>query len=208
MEIKESELLRYLGHKGQSIDEKTQEKIQKAIALCMEKSSPKYVIKRFSLNGRELVGTNFSLEGDDIMAHLSGCKEVFLMCATLGFSVEREIERLFSTDPALAVCLDSAATCLIESYLDDVCEELEKKSDLPITDRFSCGYGDFPLKAQKQICSLLGTDKRLGVYVLNTMLLSPQKSVTAFIGIGARRKSGCSNKCSSCKNENCRYRSL
>lgn len=208
MEIRKSELLRYLGYRGQSIDEVTEGKIERAISLCLEKSSPKVEVRRFSLSGRELVGTNFSLQGDDIMAHLSGCNEVFLICATLGFGIEREISRLFQSDATLAVCLDSAATCLIESYLDDVCEQLEKKCALPLTDRFSCGYGDFPLQSQKEVCALLETNKRLGVYVLKSMLLSPQKSVTAFIGIGARRKSGCSNKCSLCKNENCKFRSL
>ena len=83
------------------------------------------------------------------------------------------------SDRTLAICLDAAATAAIESSLDD----LEKTLDGKLTSRFSCGYGDLPIQTQKEICQVLDTQRKIGVFVNETFMMSPQKSVTAIIGI-------------------------
>ena len=49
--------------------------------------------------------------------------------------------------------------------------------------RFSPGYGDFPLEFQKDIFNLLSPNKRIGLTLNNSLLMSPTKSVTAVVGI-------------------------
>ena len=51
------------------------------------------------------------------------------------------------------------------------------------TDRFSPGYGDLPLSLQPKICAALDTQRRLGLYVTESYLMNPSKSVTAIIGL-------------------------
>ena len=82
---------------------------------------------------------------------------------------------------------------------------------LYLTDRFSPGYGDLPLTVQKDLCGVLDTRRTLGLTVNESMLLIPEKSVTAVMGIcpvpqrhrAATEKGGCA-KCAAF--ENCVFR--
>ena len=47
--------------------------------------------------------------------------------------------------------------------------------------RFSPGFGDFPLETQRGIIPLLSTEKRIGVILSESCIMSPRKSVTAVI---------------------------
>ena len=51
------------------------------------------------------------------------------------------------------------------------------------TGRFSPGYGDMPLDLQGDIIAILEARKWLGLTLSEAKLMSPQKSVTALIGI-------------------------
>lgn len=181
MQINKKELLRYLRYNNQKIDENLDKKIDKAIEICLEYASPKNIVKKYKLDreNKKLEGTTFVLKGEDIWKHLDGCDEVYLFAATIGFGVEKQIARYFIEDKTLAILLDSAATCAIESYCDEVCDTLDGK----LTYRYSCGYGDFPLDQQKEFCNLMDTFRKIGVFVAPSFMMSPQKSVTAIIGI-------------------------
>ena len=181
MEIEREELLRYLGYKGQEINKELDEKISQAISICKSTINPKHVLKKYKLNWEEksLEGTTLIIKGESLWKHLSGCTYVYLIGATLGFEMEKRIARAFNEDRTLAVLLDSAATCAIESYLDEV----EKTLDGKLVSRYSCGYGDWPIEQQKEICQVLDTARKIGLFVNSAYMLTPQKSVTAIIGI-------------------------
>lgn len=201
-DIPRSEVLRYLGYKNQILSHELENKINHSIELCQTIMRPKFVFRQYKLNGFLLENTNFTLEGSDIKRHLQGCTEVILLCATLGIDVDRKIMELTAVDKTTALVFDSAGSAAIESYIDIECSKFENA-----TSRFSCGYGDFPLSANLNICSLLNTSKFLGVNVTKNFLLSPKKSVTAVIGIGNGEKSKplCDYNCSDCQNEKCLY---
>ena len=216
MKIDKSELLRYLGYKGQQYGEKIEENIDTAISLCLEKITPRSVIKKYSLvkEPLSLKGTNMILQGKDIAKHLEDCNEAYILGATIGFEIEKTVNKLMNENPLLGVIVDSASICAIESYCDDLCEELQRQNDKQLTWRFSCGYGDFPLEQQKDFVSLLEMQKRIGVFINeDSFMMSPQKSVTAIIGIkdSARedtQKNNCVGKCGNCGNVSCAYRKV
>lgn len=215
MKIDKSELLRYLGYKGQQYDERIEQNIDVAIAICLDKITPRSVIKKYSLvkDPLSLKGTNMTLQGKDIARHLEDCNEVYILGATVGFEIEKTVNKLMKENPMLGVIVDSASICAIESYCDDLCEELQQQNQKQLTWRFSCGYGDFPLSQQKDFVSLLEMQKRIGVFLHEeSLMMSPQKSVTAIIGIKESKKedkqssSKCVAKCGNCGNVNCQYR--
>ena len=215
MKIDKSELLRYLGYKGQQYDERIEQNIDVAIALCLEKITPRSVIKKYSLvkDPLSLQGTNMILQGKDIAKHLEDCNEVYILGATVGFEIEKTVGKLMKENPLLGVIVDSASICAIESYCDDLCEELQQQNQKQLTWRFSCGYGDFPLSQQKDFVSLLEMQKRIGVFLHEeSLMMSPQKSVTAIVGIKESKRentqssSKCMAKCSNCGNLGCQYR--
>ena len=184
MEIRQTELLRYLGWKGQEFDETLQNKLEEAAKRCLELARPRCVVKKFTISHDMRIADDFALEGQDVAAHLAGCTELYLFAATVGADAEREISRLFAAGKANdALLLDSAATCAVESYADEICEDLQAGETFALTERFSCGYGDFPLSAQPKILRLLSADTKIGLCSDESFLLSPQKSVTALIGV-------------------------
>ena len=92
-----SEVLRYLGWKGSEIPAALEETLRRCIRELCESARPAWVYRRFSLaragGGLLLSPSSLLLTGNDIAAHLSGCGEVFLLCATIGLGPERQIGR-------------------------------------------------------------------------------------------------------------------
>jgi tRNA(adenine34) deaminase len=59
----------------------------------------------------------------------------------------------------------------------------KKYADYDLTKRFSPGYGDFPLTAQKDFQNILELRKTTGIGLTESLTLTPSKSVTAVIGL-------------------------
>ena len=49
--------------------------------------------------------------------------------------------------------------------------------------RFSPGYGDFDLGAQRDILNVLNADKILGIKLGSNLLMTPKKTITAVQGV-------------------------
>lgn len=181
MEIKRRDVLCYLRYKGQEISQELDDKINQAIDICAKNVHLKYILKKYRVNRQTkmIEGTTLKLEGNSIWKHIEGCDEVYLLGATIGFEVEKLIAKYFISDRTLAVILDAAATAAIESYCDEICENIKEK----ITSRFSCGYGDWNIAVQNELCRVLDTQRQIGVFCNQAHMLTPQKSVTALMGI-------------------------
>lgn len=86
-----------------------------------------------------------------------------------------------------AFLLHAAANALVEhlaDQLDALVASRARRSGLAARRRFSPGYGDFPLAAQRDFARLLDFG-RLGIAVTPELLLRPAKSVTALIALAA-----------------------
>lgn len=123
---------------------------------------------------------------------LSGCESAIIFCATAGIGIDRLISKYSAVSPAKALIFQSIGAERIEALCDSFCEQLKKEraTDEYITPRFSPGYGDLPLEFQKEIFKVLNPEKHLGVFLCESFVMSPSKSVTAIIGI----KKGDKNK--------------
>ncbi len=211
MHIDREEFLRYLGWKGQETDDTLMQKMDDAAKRALELSAPRSAVRRFALDGEwRLIGTDFVLQGNDIRAHLAGCREIFLMAATVGSAPERELMRLTEKNACEALLFDTACSCAIECYCDEICDDLQKDCPTALTARFSCGYGDFPLTTQRDICRILRTDTQIGLCCDESYLLTPRKSVTAVVGITSspapQKPQGCGHKCGGCNKKDCAFR--
>ena len=137
------------------------------------------VYKRQLLPEAELV-----LPGADAAKMLEQCDQAVLMACTLGTQFEALLRREQARDMSRAVILAACGSAWVEAGCDQVEQELARC--LPNryrTDRFSPGYGDLPLSLQPKICAALDTQRRLGLYVTESYLMNPSKSVTAIIGL-------------------------
>ena len=113
--------------------------------------------------------------------NLTGCEEAFLFALTLGHGVDRLLRRLSLTSPARHFVTDALASSLTETACDLAEERL--LSALPHRPRFSPGYGDLSLHIQPDVLTVLDAERRLGITLSHSLLMSPSKSVTAIVGI-------------------------
>lgn len=126
----------------------------------------------------------FSVQSEKLAKNLSGCGQVLLFSATVGTALDRLIAKHTRLSPARAVMLQALGSERVESLCDMFCMDFQLENSIALKPRFSPGYGDLSLDVQKDIFSVLNCPKNIGVYLNDSLLMSPSKSVTAFAGIG------------------------
>lgn len=125
-----------------------------------------------------------TLTGKDIGKLLRGCSKAVLFAATLGSGVDALLRKLQITNMPKALLTDAMAGAAIEQICNDFQEDLQARfPDMQQTMRYSPGYGDLPLDLQKDLLATLEAGKRIGLFVTESNMLTPLKSVTAIIGL-------------------------
>lgn len=212
LEVDRREAYRYLGLRGAAPDAATARAVEEAIALLNGAVEPKQMSRRFPLTW--LGGDSMDIEGlrmdsRALAKNLAGCREVFLMAATLGLGPDRLIARAQAEGAmSRAVALQAAASAMIEAWCDAVNADLRARAEaegLFLRPRFSPGYGDFSLNCQPGVFRLLGVQKRIGVTLTDSLLMLPTKSVTAVIGISDAALP-CPAGCAACDRRDCAFR--
>ena len=126
-----------------------------------------------------------TLHSRDLTRNLAGCKRVALLAATIGPQVDALIRRHSSLDPVYASILQATSAMFIEELVDLVNDEIKKiaaAEGLKTKPRYSPGFGDVTLEVQKDFFRLLPCT-RIGLTLMDTLIMAPEKSVTAFVGI-------------------------
>ena len=140
----------------------------------------------FSLtkNGFTLAGK--PIESRDFASYLLDADRLLLFAATTGLSFERVLQKATKLSPVRALCLHAVGSERTEALCDAFCNFIAKeakKEGLTPKPRFSAGYGDLPLSLQKQIFALLEPERLIGVSLGAGCLMTPVKSVTAFVAL-------------------------
>ena len=216
MKVKESEVLHYLGYKGQPADQNTLGLIQRCLAELYDLIPKQYAAYdiydlTWENNVLELKNSIVALPGQDIARHLRFSQQVAVMAVTLGLKVEQRIAYYSKTDLARGVVMDACASAAVEELCDQLEEEIRTKAaqqGLSLTSRYSPGYGDFPLALQAQILTVLDAYRKIGLTVSDSSLLIPRKSVTAVIGLqqDAPCQADSTSKCESCNRADCPFK--
>jgi hypothetical protein len=128
----------------------------------------------------------FSVQSKDLSARLCGCDGVVLFASTIGIGVDRLIEKYGKLQPSKAFVCQAVGTERVESLCNRFCEDIAKENGLQTTARFSAGYGDLPLAVQRDIFAVLDCERRIGACLNDSLLTSPSKTVTAFLGYRVR----------------------
>ncbi|MEA4961813.1 vitamin B12 dependent-methionine synthase activation domain-containing protein [Lutispora sp.] len=213
MHINRKEVLRYLGHKNQYMDEKLEKLLTECIAEMTEALRKSFVYNVYDIerdgDKMALKDTNLIFQSKDLTMHFRNSDKCALMAATLGLEADRRIAYYSKTDLTKGIVMDACASAAIEALCDEVQEEIRieaLKEGYCCTSRYSPGYGDLPITLQKGIIELLKAYPRIGLTVNESSIMLPRKSVTAFIGWQRQESTSEGNKCSRCKDRNCIYR--
>lgn len=207
--MEKQEILRYLGA-GNS-DEQLDQLIARAQELLVQVSTPRYVSGRFSLSVKRdgaVLGGRF-LPSKTLAAHLRGCREAFLVAFTLGPGVDALIKRCELTEMALVPVLQACAAVYTEEQADLAQRDLEdyaQRAGLYLRPRYSPGYGDFSLTAQRFLFGALQVSKKIGITLTDTCLMLPMKSITGVVGLSPDPSLCHVGKCMSCSAVHCPFR--
>lgn len=146
---------------------------------------------------------------ETIRKAVNGCEKLLLFAATVGAPFDRLIARYSRLEPSKALVLQAIGAERVESLCDAFV--LKKDTELcpigkSLRSRVSPGYGDIPMEMQKSIFSALDCERKIGLTLNESLLMSPSKSVTAIAGIGAARHDESGDQCASCQKQDCPYR--
>ena len=148
--------------------------------------------------------------GAQVCGYLKGAEEAALFLCTAGARFSDEVQALNAAGDFLeAYVLDAIGSLTVERAMDRIQRSLETEQAVrgwKITNRYSPGYCNWPLKDQRALFELIGANPT-GITLSPSCLMSPIKSVSGIIGLGPtarRREYGCVV----CRNETCIYRKI
>ena len=121
----------------------------------------------------------------DLSKNLKNCSKIVLAAVTVGSQVDYLIRKTQIQDSAKASVMQAVGAAFAENTietLNTVISQLAEQNGFKTHPRYSPGYGDVPLSFQKEFFRLLPCAK-IGLTLMETLIMAPEKSVTAFIGI-------------------------
>ncbi|MBQ8624421.1 MAG: Vitamin B12 dependent methionine synthase activation subunit [Oscillospiraceae bacterium] len=206
--VNKKEILRYAGAK-EALPE-----LEALLEECLTLAEDKLIYKVcytevcVKRNGDILTLDGIETSSKDLQKNLAGCERAVIFAATVGLPLDRLIARFGTVAPSKALMLQAIGAERIESLCDAFNDEISKKAKAEgeaTRPRFSPGYGDLPLELQKDVFALLDCQRKIGLTLNKSLLMSPSKSVTAVIGIG---KGNCNRKtgCEACNKTDCLFR--
>ena len=216
LSINKSEVLRYLGHNGQGINDDLNQKINQCIDETKEEIDSKYVYEVYDIKNNieshtvEFKNSNLKITSKDVSELLKDCDKCILMGATLGFNIEKNIRRYSYKNLTKGVIIDACATTLIEEVCDRIQDNIFEdvsKENKSLTMRYSPGYGDLDIRLNKDILNILNAQRKIGVTVTDTGIMIPRKSVVALIGVSNKKIENNKRTCENCSNKiNCKFK--
>ena len=130
----------------------------------------------------------FSVQSAALTKALAGCDFAYLLAVTLGMQTEQWLHRLSILAPAKHFVADALASAYAEAAADLATAKLSVGKIL--TPRFSPGYGDLPLSVQPLLLSATEANQHLHITLNESLLMIPQKSITAILGIRSMPSQG------------------
>ena len=157
------------------------------------------------INGDEVDLSFTKTVSKDLAKTLKNSDSFILFAATVGFELDRLITRYSKISPSKALMFQAIGTERIETLCDTFCLDMEKELG-NLTMRFSSGYGDLSLEIQKDFFKVLDPNRKIGVTLNESLVMSPSKSVTAIVGISNCEEKANNHNCEKCNKKNCLFR--
>lgn len=209
--IDRTEIIRYLGYKGQVLEQEILDLIEVCVREVEAAAEPKHVMRRFPAEVCEdcVKTAGFTLRSRQLAKNLKDCREVVFFAATLGTGVDRLLHKYLKLQVSKAVVVQATAAAAIEAYCNQCQRKLEAQcaaEGLFVRPRYSPGYGDLALTVQDDFLQVLQAQKTVGIVLTEGDIMLPEKSVTAIMGLSSVRTMCHREGCEICGNTGCAYR--
>ncbi|MDP8263739.1 MAG: vitamin B12 dependent-methionine synthase activation domain-containing protein [Candidatus Ancaeobacter aquaticus] len=170
----------------ENIDNLIDNLIEDAYILMEPKALYKDIlIEEKSGNIVTLKDCTFVIEGAEIAGLLQKSHKVVLMAVTIGPDLPLRSQRYMQEKKVTeAMVLDAIGSEAVEALADKVNEIIRTNANLEgcvLTKRYSPGYSDWAITAQKELLHVLGAQD-IGIQLNPACLMIPEKSISAVIG--------------------------
>ena len=203
MRLDTGEIARYLGYGARLLEPEIAALAEQCTGELSRLGPPRRLGRRMAVAALPFAGVSRDLDH-----HLRHCREVFLTVLTLGAEADRLLRSWAAANMGKAAVGQACAAVLMDQYGDAYLTELEGHlgEGEYLRPAYSPGYGDFSLKWQESLLTLLDARRRLGVTLTSGGMLVPEKTVTAVVGISSVAEERCRSHCHSCPHESCPFR--
>ena len=213
LEIPRRETERYLGYRRIAPTPEVTERIGICEQQLLARSNPRAAWQAFALDSSEeghLKAAGLDIESAKLSRNCRGCTVIVMMAATIGPGVDFLIRRAEAASMTDAAIYQAAGAAMVEEWCDvlnrKIRETMHDQYGLAARPRFSPGYGDLSLELQKDFFRILNLPHTCGISLGDTLLMSPSKSVTAFIGFSQKEEPCVPAGCEVCGKDNCGFR--
>ncbi len=126
------------------------------------------------------------LIGENIKDYAKDSKNICVFIVTLNIETDKKLRQLEKVDKLKYLVYDRVLSHLIEDKAillqEEVKEELLKNNKYMLN-RFSTGYGDWPIDVNYSIHKILKAD-RLGIFLTEKNMFMPSKTISGIIASG------------------------
>lgn len=208
-EFNKKEILRYSGCKKENPE--INNLLESCLSECRDTFIYNVCFREFEISiYDDFLDLGFAkVSSADLRKNLGGCSKIVLFAATIGIATDRLIMRYSRSSPAKALIFQAIGAERIEALCDLFNKDISRKYSecgMYSRPRFSPGYGDLSLDIQKDIFRVLDCQRKIGLTLNESLLMSPTKSVTAIIGFSDKCSNIGGSKCTNCKKTNCAFR--
>lgn len=186
-----NEVFRYMGYSFKDrtdLNDEVRPIVNQLVPEIQKILTPQAVYVSYPL---EIDGNILKFDGHEVVSkelsrYLNGCTAIYLFAATLGPKIDQQIQKMQKLDPVKAVVMQATGAMFIEKYCDLLCDIIKNdaaENGFETKHRFSPGFGDVPLETQKLFFKVLDCSHKIGLTLMDTLIMAPEKSVTAFVGV-------------------------
>lgn len=183
-----SEIARYMGARSSEMDAELIQRVNDLIPRFLSALRCKacYTEVPVVISGKNVTIGPLSVESEDLAMCLKDCDRAIMFAATIGVEADR-LRRIASVaSPLNHLIYDALGSAAIEVFCDALCREwAEERTEFTVRPRYSPGYGDLSLEVQGEFLRALDAQRKIGLTLSDNLLMIPQKSVTAIVGLKA-----------------------
>lgn len=124
---------------------------------------------------------------------LPGAERITLAVCTIGPALEKLVADLFQEDPVSAVILDELGTLWVNGLARQLHQALRQaahEQGKQISPSYRPGIGRWPVELQEYIFQHVPA-RDIGVRLVDSLIMSPQKSVSMIVATGAKLGRNC-----------------
>lgn len=169
----------YLGYREMARDEKTDKLIIECLEEIEQISSFQYIYQRFDYI------LDF-LKQEPYLKYLGNSNSYYLIATTLGAVIDKRVRYYQMKDMTKMCVFDACAS----AYLEYMSDQFELNLGSNLSYRFCPGYQNTDIKDIRNIYEILKANK-IGITLLDSNLMIPQKSMIGIVGIDNHAKKSC-----------------